>query len=256
MKAQFKYAFRQSLELKATAFAAYVIMNLVFGILGYYKIWGEPGMIVAVTLTSIAFCGMIAVRAIVDGRYFKDIFGTPDGYLHALTPVKSWKIILARSVTILCEDCISLFVGICGIVWQSLILSGEIGVGINSFNHIEIRPEEVGYIIFSSILLLLGYLYLVMYGMFGAALKNSVFFGIRGRALLAVLGVAAVAWVFNLLNFIAAPFGEVTHWKWFFNIALSGGFYTCFVVYFLLYSVKTAALFVASTKLMERKNNL
>lgn len=256
MKAQFKYALRQSLELKATAFAALVLMNLVFGILGYFKLWGEAGMITAVTLSSIAFVGIIAIRAIVDGRYFKDIFGTPDGYLYALTPVKSWKIMLARSITMIAEDCLSLFVGIIGIVWQASVLSGDIGFGVNSGSNWRLSATDIRYIIFGTIILLLGYAYLTMLGMFGTSLRNSVFFGIRGRALLASLSVIAVMWVFNLLNFVFAPFGEVTRWKCFFSIILPGGFYTGFAVYFMLLSVKTAALFFAGSILRERKNNL
>lgn len=252
MKAQFKYAFQQGLTLRLAAFAILVIMNVVFGVLGYFGLWGEPGMITAVTLSSLALFGIFTVNIIVDMRSLKDVFGTPDGYLHALTPVKSWKILLARTVAIVCQDFITLFAGIFGIVWQAMVLSGDIGFGFN-YSHYESSNSNA---VTGLIVLLLGYAYIIMLIVFGSSLKNSVLSGIPGRSWLALLGVAATAWIFNLFNFVVAPFGTVDHWRIFYSITLPGGWYMGFIVYALLFSVKIAALFIASSTLLERKNNL
>lgn len=253
MKAQFKYALRQGLALRATAFALVAALNIVFGVLGYFKVLNNAGMVTATTLSSIALCGIFVICIIADVESFKSMFAAPQGYLLALAPVKSWKIMLARMTCIICEDFIALFMAIFGIVWQSCVLDGVIGMGIDYSIGYE---SDASNVVFGIIAILLSYAYIMMMVAFGVSLQNSVLFGVRGRKLLTMLVVAGVAWGFNLLNFIVAPFGILDRWKLFFSIALPYGFSAGAVVYALLSIAKIAALFVAASSLMERKINL
>lgn len=253
MKAQFKYALRQELPLRAVAFAAVVLLNLVFGSLGYFHFLSRSAMITAVTLSSLALVGIFTVNITADIGTLKSVFGTPDGYLLALTPVKSWRILLARTVSIICEDFISLFAGIFGVVWQSFVLSEWIGFGVD-YSSYETGP--ITDIIAGAGIILLGYTYLVMLIVFGFSLRNSILFGIPGRSLLSVLGVLVVAWVFNLFNFVLLPFGTVNHWNFIYNIDIPYGFNIGAFAYTLITLVRIAALFIASSVLIERKNNL
>lgn len=253
MKAQFKYAFLQEITLRAAALAAVLLLNLVFGILGYIGVLSNGLMITAVTFSSLALCGVFTVNIIADIGSIKSLFGTPEGYLSALTPVKGWKILLARTVSIICQDFISLFIGIFGVVWQSFVLSGLIGWGIDYSDY---TGGNIPDIICGFLILLLGYAYIIMFIVFSAALKNSIFFGVPGRSWLSLASVAAVAWVFNLLNFVLAPFGEVGNWRMFYYIGIPYGFNAGTVAWFLIASARIAALFIASSILLERKNNL
>lgn len=252
MKAQFKYALLRELPLRATALCAMILLNLVFGILGYLGVLPRAAMITGTTLLSLALTGIFVINIIADVGIFKSMFGTPEGYLNALTPVKSWKILLANIIVIMVEDFISLAIAIFGVVWQGILLSGYApSAEIYGF-HMEFLPDAIC----GTLIMLLGYAYIMLFIVLGYALQNSVFFGIRGRSWLALLGVAAVGWVFNLSHLILAPFGVVQRWHAVFYISLTYGFNGGTIAWLLLVLVQTAALFLVSSWLLERKNNL
>lgn len=253
MKAQFKYALRQAMPLRATAFTIMAVMNIVFGFLGYFNIWGNGGKITAVTLSSVALCSIFVINIIADVDVNKSLFSAPEGYLNAMIPVKSWKILLARSVSVIFEDILALAAGIAGVVLQSLILSGLIGVGAS---HAIGKWGVIGDVIPGMIMILLGYAYIVMLITFGSAICNSWFFSIRGRNLFTVLAVFGAAWAFNLLNIVLMPFGYHENWKIFYNITLTSINSVGGVAYMLLTCLKITVLFIVSANLMERKVNL
>jgi hypothetical protein len=255
MKAQFKYALRSGLSLRAAAFAIMALINLPFGLLGYLGFLGYGAMVVAVILSSLAFCGVFAVNIIADVGSLKFIFGTPHGYLHALTPVKSWKTLLARTAAIVIEDSIAICAGVLGIAWQSLNLADE-AIGISTLN-----ISVSGYDSFFSALAGIGvslilYAYVLMLVVFGVTLKQSVFAGLRGKSVLALLCVAAAVWVLSLADFLLVPFGALTNWGMFFYIELPGGFGAGSMVYVILLMARVSALFAASAAMIERKIEL
>lgn len=252
MKAQFKYALKQGLTLRTSVFAVTLVLNLVFGILGYFNLLGYAAIITGVSLSGVAIGVVFIVNIIADVKNVQSLYGTPEGYLFALTPVKSRKTLFARIITIVCEDFIALAVSIFGVVWQALILSGDIVRGAVYSG----LTENSGVIISSAIVIFFAYLYIINLIFFGVALKNSVFFGMPGRSLITLLSVAAAAWIFSLVDFLMVPFGSVEHWGIFYTISLPFGFNTGFIIYALIALIKIAALFAASSVLTERKNNL
>ena len=253
MKVQFKYALRQALPLRAAVFLTVVVMNIALGFLGYFNIWDIGGKITAVTLSSVALCGIFVINIIADVNVFKSLFGSPEGYLNAMIPIKSWKILFARSASIIFEDILALTVGIAGVVLQSFILSGLIGTGINPAIG---TLGAIGDVIWGVIMILLGYAYIVMLIAFGSAICNSLLFSIRGKNLFTVLTVLGAAWVLNLFNIVLTPFGSHEIWKIFYSITFTSIYSIGGVAYMLLICLKIAALFIVSANLMERKINL
>lgn len=250
MKAQFKYSLRAHLMPRAAFMAVVLVMNLVFGILGNYNVYGQAGKITAVTLCSIALFGIFIMCVITDFELLKGICTAPAGYSTILAPVDSWKIILPRVITILVEDMICFVIGISGVVVQSFILAG--------------LPWEMFYsetsgrppFLWLSLVTVLGYVYVILLVMFCIALSKSLFYSIKAGTLLAVITTVAVAYAFSLLDFILAPFGAVESYSIFYSVQLLLGPNPGTIVYLLLSLCKSVALFIAASYLMERKINL
>lgn len=249
MKAQFKYSFRASLTLRSVAVGATLIMNIVFGLLGYFDVYGHGGKVTAVTLCSIALCGILGICFATDFYLIHSMCSAPAGYLLGLTPVKSWRIILSRVVTILVEDMICLVIAISGVFVQALIESG-------SRMPLPGDKYSLGTLLWLAVIFILGYIYATMIILLGAVLAKSVFYGMRVGTFLAVLATTAVAYVFSLLDFILMPFGAVENWNIFYSISLVIGPNPGFLAYIMLNVCRIAALFIASSYLMERKINI
>lgn len=248
MKAQFKYAFRAHLTLRSAALAGTLIMNLVFGVLGYFDVYGANGKVTATVLSSLALCTMIAICFVTDYEMLNSMCSTPAGYVTVLPPVKSWKIILPKVITILAEDVVCFVIAISGVVLQALILSGEMGEVLrNGIDWVSLWILPV---------LLLGYIYLILIVLFGIVLSKSLFYSLRARSFLAVLAVAATAYVFSLLDIVLTPFGVLENVHMFYSVSLTAGANVGFIAYLLLSACKSAVLFLASSYLMERKINL
>jgi len=252
MKVQFKYAFRQSLSQRLSGFAIMVLINLVFGIIGYFGLLPAGIVITGVVFSSLALTAIFVTNIIADAVSLRSVFGAPHGYLTALTPVKSHRILFARVVTIICEDVIALAVGIFGVLWQAFVLAGLIGTGIDPGNYLLVLQECIQIIG----LALFEYVFIVMLVIFGVVLKRSIFFGKRGGGWLALLGVASAAWLLFLLNFALIPFAPYENWWLFFSITLVPGFNAGTFVYALTALIRIAALFYASSELLERRINL
>lgn len=252
MKAQFKYAFRHSLELRAGALGILVLLNLVFGISGFFGWLNNSMLVTAVVFSSLALTGVFVTNIIANVSSFKSILGAPEGYLCTLTPVKSRSILFARLVSTVCADSIALIAGVGGIIWQSFVLSGLFDYR-DAFSTFYFSFADL----FSgAVITLLEYSYIMLLIVFGITLKNSVFSGKRGRTLLSLLGVAAAAWALSLLNFALTPFGTVERLWLVYSITLPQSFSGSFALYALVALARNTLLFFACSELLERRMNL
>jgi|GEM_PF-646274 len=258
MKAQFKYAFLQSMTLRLTALAIVVLFNLVFGLLGYFRIINNAVITTAVVFSSLSIAGLFVINIIADVKSFNGIFGSPEGYLNALTPVKGRYTLFARAAAAVVEDNLALIVAVCGVVLQSFILTGLINRSVSALGaSLTIQANtSLGEIISAVGAVMLGYAYIIMLILFGVALKNSVFFGIRGKSWLGLLGVAAAAWVLNLLNFILWPFASFDRFWFIYSVNLTQGINAGTIVYALINLIRVVALYCATSALLERRLNL
>ncbi|MCL2088062.1 MAG: hypothetical protein FWH14_01130 [Oscillospiraceae bacterium] len=252
MKSIFKYAFLQNRRLRVSVFAVMLGINLVFSILSLSGIAPGPVMILGITLSSIAIGAVFIINIIADALTLRSIFGTPHGYNYALAPVKSGKILLANVVSIIVQDCIALSVAIFGVVIQSLSFTKTLGLVFDSLQ----AGDALFWSFFITIFTLLAYAFLLMLVVFGISLKNSLFFSSRLSPLLAFIGVIISIWVLGILDILLIPFGDVSYVFMFVNVTLIPGFNIASLIYAIVIAAKTTLLFLASSRLIERKANL
>ncbi len=195
---------------------------------------------------------MFVVNIIADGQGLETIFGSPKGYLNIMTPVKSWKMLLPRVVTYTIEDFIGLAIAVCGVVVQGLAYDNAFG---DVFN-VNFTAQDFRSAFFGLLMGFLGYAYIIMVVTFGLSIKSAFFSGRRFGGLLAVLCTVAVVWVFNLFNFVLAPLGSLSNWNNFFAITLNLNSALHLLAYSAVSFIKVAALFTASSVLIERRINL
>ena len=252
MKAQFKYAILHGLEMRLYALAATVLINLVFTAMALTGIAGEVVSIWGIVLSSLCIAVVFAVNIISDGTGFETIFGTPKGYLNIMTPVKSWKILLPRVIIYTIEDFIGLAIAVCGVVLQGLAYDNSFG----DLYNVSFTSQDFRSMFFAFLMSFIGYAYLLMVVAFGLSLKSAFFSGRRFGALLAIVCTVAVVWVFNLFNFVLAPVGNISHWNNFYSITLNFNSAMHVLAYCAVSFIKLAALFTASSMLIERRINL
>ncbi len=253
MKAQFKYAIRSGLGLRAAALLGTLVINAVFAAAGLTGLVSENVMILGVVLSSLSLCAVFAINIISDALGFRNIYDAPHGYLFAMTPVKHWKILLPRIVSYAVMDAISLAIAITGVVLQSNILDGSLTGG--AVTRITMQSFSADIFLFG--MGLLGYAYIMLLVVFSQALKSTVFYHMRGRGVLAGLCVLAVAWAFNLTGFLFMPIGMFQGWSWiFYSITLNVNNPLHVAAYYIVSLAKISALFAASSALAERRINL
>lgn len=242
---QIKYSARQDLGQRVFALAAVIVMNAVFGILGAANIYGGGGKITAVTLCSLALCGLFVVAVIADVQSLRGLFSAPAGYAVMLAPVPGRKILLGKIIPIVVMDLVSFAVGIAGVVMQAMILANA---GYDS--------SRSDLSIWMVLVICVGYLMLITAIFFGCALAKSVFFRSRLSGLLGFAGFAAALYVLSWLDISMAAFAPLTRFGPFFNITIYAGLNAATIAYIILGLAKSAVLFVSAAYLIDRRINL
>jgi hypothetical protein len=169
--------------------------------------------------------------------------------------VHSWKPLLARLVTWVRVDLLSLAVAIAALVTQVAVYDSEYGDVVNMGLR-GISWHDVQIAVLFIIMGILGYAYILTLCVFGASLKSTIFHSTRFGSLLVLLCVGAAAWALNLFNFVLAPFGTVDAWDNIFTISLNLNSPLHIAIFDLVSLIKVAALFVTSSVLIERRINL
>ena len=252
MKAQFKYAFMAGGFARVFVSAVIFAMNLVFIVLGSLGLLPVAALITAVSLGGVGIGVMAVVNVIGDIAIIHRLFAAPRAYLHALTPVPRWKTLLASVLSVVVSDIASMAVAISGVVWTSLILAGSY-VGDAIRNTVLVGASDIMLGFWFSALAFAGYLLVLMVIIFCITINKSLFYQKRGGGMLTALVAVGLAYVINVSPIVLAPFGAVSRWGLHFTVSL-GGF--GLIMYVLLLLAQSAALFIFSSKLMERKLNI
>jgi hypothetical protein len=221
-----------------------ILFNVVCGTLGSLGLYGEGWKIAAVTFSSIFMAGLVVVSVITVARAYNSIFSAPLAYNTLLVPVPRWKIILSRIITIVLFDLVSYVIGIAGIVWQSLILTGH-GLQRGALN-------EAG------LWLMLGmaaYLLLLSVIFYVSAVHSALSCKRLGKVL-AFFASWGSLYLLTFLSAVLIPFTGFERYGVLFSISLNVGWNTPTMVYTGLIVFVSAFLFAVTSSLAERRINI
>jgi len=252
MKAQFKYAFRSGLSFRGAAFAVIFVMDAVFIALGSLRLLPTAAQITAVSLGGVAIAVMLVINIFSDIAVIRRMFSVPEAYLYALTPSPRRKILLASVVVTAILDIVTMTVVITGEVWLSFILAGE-EIWRNVWNFISANASDLPFFLWSAALLAAGYLLVMMVILFCITAKKSILFGFPASGLLTFLLGCVCFYVVSLLQLALIPFSAVNRLGLLIILNLDNN---TLPFYVLLTLLEAAALFVITSKLMERRINL
>ena len=252
MKAQFKHALYAGGFTRLAIFMVIFVMNFVFILLGAVGLLPLAAQITAVSLSGVGISVMAVTNLIGDISIIRYRFASPRAYLYALTPVPRWKTLLASIVTIVVTDVVTMAASIFGVVMLALNLAGNY-VGDLFWNIISINPYKIMAGFWFCALAVAGYLLMLMVIIFCITLNKSLFYQKRGGGMLTALVAIGMLFAINISQIVLAPFGAVSRWGMHFTIYL-GRF--GIAMYALLLLAEAAALFVITSKLMERKLNI
>jgi hypothetical protein len=253
MKAQFKYALRAGLYMRCGAFAAVFLVNTLFIILGTMGLLPLGVHILSVTLGGLAVAAMLAANIGGDVAIARRMFSSPEAYLHALTPVPRWKILLASIVTMAVMDLVTMtFV----IVSQTWIVFNLLGDDFKNFlwNTVSTYAPQYMHWLWGIPYILAGYFLILMIILFCVTSKMSIFYRLPGATLLSLLLACACFYANNILQLVLAPFGTVELFGIYIIITVSGKI--GLPVFTFLTLAEAAALFYLTSKLMERRMNI
>jgi len=254
MKAQFKYTFINGLYMRGITFMVIFTMNAVFILLGSLGLLPFAANVVAVSLGGIAIAVMFAANLVGDISIGRRMYHTPDAYLNILAPIPRWKILFTGVTTMAAMDIITMAIVIFQEVWLSLILAGTAGIREIIFWAIRENPAEAVYVLWGILILIAGYLLVLMVIMFCVTVKKSIFYKIPASGLLTFLLACGCVYILSLMQLVFIPFGSVQRYGIFIIIEMTG---TAFLpVAFSMILLGAAALFLITSKLMERKINL
>lgn len=233
---------------RLTAFIVMLAVNVFFIVWTAFVPWSLALHVVGVSLSGVALCVLFIFQILSDASIDRYLFKAPHGYAVNLMPVKSWKLLLSRSIAIVAQDVFGLALGIAGTTYLSLRLGG---VGERVFSYFDLETILVGLLFFIA-----GYLLIVLAVAFARIMSASVFFRMKGRGILSLLATAAALYVLSFLDFLAAPFGYVQSYGTMFLITVDYGLSAGAVAYLMALLAQCAVLLIASAHLMERKINL
>ena len=253
-KKLFKYAFLDAAYIRGAAFAVIAAVDAVFIALGSLGALPFPALVTAVSLGGVGITAMLVFDVVSDVRIIGRLFTAPGAYLSALTPAPRWKALLAGVVTMMAADIVTMAAVICGEVWLSSLLAGSgklyavsvvngragLGAGLLNFTAYAALACAAYLLVMTTIL-------------FIVAARKSFLYQKPARRLWSALLALAIIYIVNASWFLVAPFGTVYRYGIFFNIEV-GVIGVC--AHLLLTLVEAAALFLATSRLMERKLNI
>ncbi len=231
-----------------TAFLVMAAVNVFFIVWTAFAPYSLALHIVAVSLSGCALCALFIFNILGDASIDRYLFKAPNGYAVNLMPVKSWKLLLSRTIAIVAQDVIGLMLGVAATTYLSLRLGG---VGELVAPYFDFEAIFGGALFFIA-----GYLLVVLAVAFARILSASVFYTMKGRGILSLLTTLLALYALSFLDFLAAPFGYVQSYGTMFIINVGSGFSAGAVAYLLAILAQCAVLFIVSSHLMERKINL
>jgi len=234
--------------MRVAALIATLAINLAFlpFVLGENALGAV--MIIAMTFSGLVLSYNIIINLYASFANVLSIFSSPAGYNALLTPIPAWKILLSEIIPAALLTSVGMVTGIMGTAFHSLNFANVWGSFWGVFAHF-FDIAFLFFAVFASFILLL-----VMI-CFYRILAKGVFYRSSARVLLSVIITIAAMWALNWLNLLLMPFGHVQIFGPLINLTItltpiSGALYV------LVMLLQSAALFLASACLMERKINI
>lgn len=258
MRKQLYYEMRALGTLRLVCLVGIILLNAALvAIFGYGNILGMPGRVLSVTLSSVALGAVVIAAIVLDIDAMRRLFVTPSAYAVHLTPSRGYHLLGSRLIIAVVQDVFLLFFGILGVVLQAMVLgnpSSAFQVFADLFAAV-IRHPRISLFVVGIVLLSYTQLLATIY--FGATLSRTLFASKRGRVLLSVLATIAASYVLSLLNAALLPFADSVGW---YGLAITAHFHVfttpALVAILAIQLVRTAALFISSSLLIERRINL
>jgi len=205
-----------------------------------------------VSLGGVAISAMLVFDIIGDISVIRRMFSVPEAYLYALTPSPRWKTLLSSVIVTAILDIVTMAVVITGEVWLSFILAGEEN-SRTVLDFISANASDLPFFFWSTALLAAGYLLVMMIILFCITARKSIFYRFPASGLLAFLLGCVCFYVVSLLQLALIPFSAVNRLGLLIILNLENN---ALPFYVLLTLLEAAALFLLTSKLMERRINL
>jgi hypothetical protein len=250
VKVPFKYALKAGVRTRGTVFAGIFAMNIVFVAISSAGQLPPAALIAAIALCGTGIGAMAVTNIISDISIIARLFSSPGAYLYALSPVPRGKTLLGSALAMMLMDIVTMAAVIPGTVYLSLRFVSD---GLADLVRDTIFSNGFSVFLWTVSLAAAAYLLIMMSVMFAAALRKSVFYQKRGGLPLTILSVMGIYYLISLSYFLLAPFGAVSRFYWHFTITLDG---FGAVLYILLTLAQAAALYVMTSRLMERRVNV
>jgi len=258
MKAQFKYAFLAGLHFRGAVFAVIFIVNSLLIIFSLFGVLPIAVHVIAVFLGGLATTAMAAGNIGGDVAIARRMFSAPEAYLHALTPVPRWKILLASISTMAVMD---LFTMIFTVITQILLvlnlvfsMTGDDTGKLFWEAFFSDHPYWL-YGLWGILMLITSYFLFVIIILFSVTAVKSFLFKMPASRFLGFLLALGCLFIANMLmQLVLLPFDDVQRFG--LLIISAPGSNLAYIFVILLTLAEAAGLFIITSKLMERKINI
>jgi hypothetical protein len=241
----FKYDILSQFYSRIGVILAVFVINITFIVLGSNNIYGEGWKTFAVTISSGIIVWIFIVSIMQAEAAYKSVFQAPLAYNTMLVPVKRWKILLSKIITVILYDLITWSLAITGLVWVSLILSGH---GLES--------GDLHNAFWNAIIIIANYLFLLALIFFVGAVTRSLFFARKIGKFLGFITFIVSLYALSLLDISLFAVARVERVNIFFFVQIMPGFNLGMIMYLALCIIKAAIVLIAASALIERRINV
>ena len=253
MKAHFKYALRSGLYLRGPVFAVIFVMNTVFIAFSAFGALPFAAHVTAISLGGTAIAVMMAFNIVSDISICRRMFAAPGAYMYALSTTPRREVLLSSVIVVTVLDVLTMTFAIIAEVVLSVSLAGGnvLKIILGSLRGLA-ASDWINILLFAALIAAV-YILIFMIILFCVTMKKSVFYGTRAGGLLTALLAAATVYVWSLTSFLLAPFGYIVRNGMFFTVMIGRtGMAACVI----LLLIESSALFIVTSRLMERKLNI
>jgi hypothetical protein len=275
-KAQFKHAVLIQKNARLSALSALTAVNVFFILLGLMDTDGtmsETGF----AISGMALTGLMVMAAMAAYVSYENTFKTPNCYLTLLTPVKRWKILLAKITANFMFDVMGVALGLAGLLTQDYIfvrnqnaanaaVHGHM-VEMDFFSNIPVA-ETLCIILLG----IVGYFTIASLIFFGGAMGNSIFAKYRYSTVLSGAATIVFVWLMCLIDFALMfpvfganwmALGDYSGFAWvvierlpIFHVEIPLSANPAMIFYLVTLAIRGIILFTGASYLLERRVNV
>lgn len=258
MSKQIYYEIRAQGHLRMIALAGTLALNVAMALIfGYADVLGTAGRILSVVFSGIMCMVALILSVVITNDSFRRLFNAPAAYAIHLTPVPGWKLLGSRLLVSIVQDLLILIVSVVGVVMQSLILANT-AVDFSGLREIfMLHPEVVSFIWRGVLVLALGILYLYVLTYFYQTFARTILNNVFARKFLSLIATIVIVYLLSLLDIAMFPLAESTfNYGAFLHLQFSPFSNGALIAWSAIMIVRIAALFVATSYMLQRRINL